>query len=244
MSKTKIRLVTLGQLPAEFDRRIIQSHKSEVFELTGIIENFAINCDSDGPPNWDFSDTKISKQLPENSDADFLIAVTNVPLESNYYTRRLTGNRVVFTFFQIKDYLLFDNIPLENMAFRVIYGYSLVYRRSGNRIPPLHEITNFAHDETRGCLFDMNGVKSDIIYSCVRPTICSECEQKLKNEMVSIDYINRAKKEISNISKSLFYRASDYIKNNPYKALLISSALAIILGAVGSILGAWIYAQF
>ncbi|MDX5325093.1 MAG: hypothetical protein LPK80_02425 [Bacteroidota bacterium] len=240
MNKTKIKLVTLGQLPVEFNRKVIQNHKSGAFELAGQIEAFSLNCDSDGE-NWEFSDILLSGQLPSYDDCDFLIAISNVPLEDNYYTRRLENNKIIFTFHEIREYFNHENIPLENMILRLLYGYSLVYRRSGNRIPEIQEFTNFTHDETRGCLFDMNGIKSDIVKSCVKPIICPECVLRLESEMVSTDYIQCVKKEISKIRKKLFYRISDYVKSNPIRALLISGLAAILLGTIGSIIGSWVY---
>ena len=240
MIKIKIRLITLGQLPAQFDKTIIQKHRSSVYQLIGDIENFSLNIDSDGD-DWEYSDQLLSKQVTEKFVGDFLIAITNIPLEDNYYTRRLSGNRVVFTFHEIKDYLIAENIPLENMIFRLLYGYSLVFRRSGNLIPEISSLTNFAHDETRGCLFDMNGLKSDIVHSCVKPIICEKCKENLKQEKVSNDMITHVQKEIKDFNKKRYYVILDFVKANPILAIFISSLTAIVLGVIGSIIGSFIY---
>lgn len=240
MIKVKIRLITLGQIPAGFNKKVIQKHTSSVYQLIGEVENFSLHSDSDGS-NWEYSDELLSKQLKENFVGDFLIAITNIPLEDNYYTRRLSANRVVFTFHEIKDYLISENIPLENMVYRLLYGYSLVYKRSGDEIPEISNLTNFAHDETRGCLFDMNGLKNDIVHSCVRPIICSDCKERLKKENVSNDMISKVEKEIKGFNKKLYYVIVDLIKSHPVLTILISSLTAIILGAIGSIIGSIIY---
>jgi len=238
--KVKIRLITLGQIPAGFNKKVIKKHKSSVYQLIGDIENFALNSDSDGA-SWEYSDELLSKQIKENFAGDILIAISNIPLEDNYYTRRLSGNRVVFTFHEIKDFLILENIPLENIVFRLLYGYTLVYKRSGDQIPSTINLTNFAHDETRGCLFDMNGLKNDIIYSCVKPIICSDCKERLKKENVSNDMITKVEKEIKSFNKRRYYVIVDLIKSNPILAIFISSLTAIILGAIGSILGSIFY---
>ena len=41
-------------------------------------------------------------------------------------SRRLGDNQIVFTFNQIKDYLAWENIPLENAILRVLYAYTLL----------------------------------------------------------------------------------------------------------------------
>ena len=122
----------------------------------------------------------------------------------------------------------YDNIPLENVVFRLLYEYTLVYRQHGNRIPPSTEKTNFTHDETRGCLFDMNGIKTDIIYSCHKPIICPNCVERIKHDKVSNEAIETAQKEIKKIRKALYYRITDFIRRHPLLSLLISAIIAIV----------------
>lgn len=240
MSKVKIKLVSVGHLPANFDKTKIEQWESALFKIQGQIESFTLNNDSDGP-NWEFSDQNLLKELPNNFNGDFLLALVNVPLELNWYSRRLGENKVVFTFHEINEFLCFANIPLENIIYRVLYVYSLVYKRHGNRIPEDFEITNFTHDETRGCLFDMNGLKTDVIYSCHNPIICPDCVDRLSKEKISKETISTVQKEIKKIKKDLFYRIADFVKLHPVWALAISSFSAILLGSVGSILGTFIY---
>lgn len=240
MDKVKIRLVTIGHLPLHINIDQISTWKSEVFELIGEIENFALRCDSDSD-GWVFSDALLKEQLPAHTGADFLIAIVNVQIEDNWYSRRLGGNQIVFTFNQIRDFLSWNSIPLENAILRVLYAYTLLYRRSGNKIPGFNEAPSFTHDETRGCLFDMNGIKSDLIESCDKPVVCVECEERLRNERVSTQTIKTVQKEIRKIRKRLYYRAFDFVKTKPIAALAISSTFAITLGITGSIIASYIY---
>lgn len=240
MDKTKITVVTVGHMPADFNSSKISNWSSDVFGITGEIESYALSKDSDGY-GWEFTDKNLKEVLPDNFQGDFLIAIVNVPLELNWYARRLHNNRMVFTFHEIKDILNYSNIPLENVIYRLLYAYTLLYKRSGNRIPMTGEHTNFAHDETRGCLFDMNGIKTDIVYSLHKPVICSYCIEKLKQEKVSNEVISKIQKEISNIKKPLFYQITEFVKKHPIWSLAISAISAIILGAIGSFVAAVIY---
>jgi hypothetical protein len=240
MEKARIKLVTIGHLPLHLNLKGISAWRSDVFELAGDIENFALRCDSDGE-GWEFSDALLKEQLPAHAGADFLIAIVNVPIENNWYSRRLGDNQIVFTFSQIKDFLAWENIPLENAILRVLYAYTLLYRRSGNKIPDFSEARIFTHDETRGCLFDMNGIKSDLVESCNKPVVCGECEERLRNERVSTQMIKTVQKEIRKIRKQLYYRAFDFVKSKPITALVISSAFAILLGVAGSLIASYIY---
>jgi hypothetical protein len=240
MDKVKIKLVTIGHLPLHLNLSRTSSWESDVFELAGEIENFALRCDSDSE-DWIFSDALLKAQLPAHNGADFLIAIVNVPIENNWYSRRLGDNQSVFTFHQIKEFLNWENIPLENAILRLLYAHTLLYRRSGNRIPGINEASSFTHDETRGCLFDMNGIKSDLVESCNKPVVCAACEERLNNERVSTQTIKTVQSEIRKIRKSIYFQALDFVKTKPLVALTISSAFAILLGVIGSLIASCIY---
>lgn len=240
MAKTRITVATVGHMPADFDRHEIKEWESSVFEIVDGIESYSLTCDSDGY-SWEFTDKALEGVLPNSFNGEFLIAIVNVPIESNWYTRRLSANRVVFSFHEIKEILRFSNIPLENVIYRLLYAYTLLYRRSGNRIPETAEHTNFTHDETRGCLFDMNGIKTDIVYSCHSPIICSDCVGRLRREKVSDETIDQCQNEIRRIRKTMFYRITDFIKKHPLWSLAISGMTAIVLGAAGSVLGSYVF---
>lgn len=240
MNKVKIKLITIGHLPLHLNLKRVATWSSEVFELVGEVDNFDLRCNSDGV-DWEFSDALLKEQLPAHTDADFLLAIVNVPIESNWFSRRLGNNQIVFTFSQTREFLALENIPLENAILRALYAYTLLYRRSGNKIPGLGEGHPFTHDETRGCLFDMNGIKSDLIESCNKPIICSECEERLRNDRVSNQTITATQKEIQKIRKQLYYRAFDFVKAKPVIALAISSMFAIFLGVAGSLIASFIY---
>lgn len=240
MSKIKITVATIGHMPAEFQKEKLKEWDSSIFEVVDGIENYSLNCQSDGD-DWEFTDAALENALPTKFSGDFLVSIVNVPIEGNWYTRRLTCNRVVFSFYEIKDILGLSNIPLENAIYRLFYAYLLLYQRSGNRIPINAEKTSFTHDETRGCIFDMNGIKTDITHSCHKPILCSSCVERSRQEKVSSETIEKCQSEINRIQKDLFYRMTDFIRQHPVWSLAISGLTAIVLGATGSVVGSFIY---
>ncbi len=240
MGKLKISVAIIGYMPREFDEQEIKNWKSDIFSIVGEIENYSLNINSD-TDGWVFSDSSLEKQLPNQFEGDFLISIVNVPLEQNYYSRRLSNNRVVFTFHEMKEILHYSNIPLKNIILRLLYAYTFLYKRSRERIPLNEETTNFTHDETRGCLFDMNGIKTDVVYSCHEPIICPNCIERLRNEKVSNEIINSAQNEIIRIKKPLSFRILSFVKKHPIWSLIISAISAIILGAIGSYIATIIF---
>ena len=239
MQKIKIKLITLGHIPPKLDKKKILKLKSSLFSIDGNIDDYPLTCDSD--IEWAFSDELMSEQLPTLQDNDFLIAITNVPLEQNWYSRRLGNNNILFTFHEIKDFLEYANIPLENAIFRVLYAYSMVYMKSGNKIPDYDSVVGFTHDETKGCLFDMNGIKTDLIESCAPPIICRDCEHKFSGKNISLNLIQSIKHEIKKIKKPLYYRWVDFVKVHPVISLVLSMFSVVILGMISSIFATLVY---
>jgi ferredoxin len=235
MNKTKITVATVGYIPAELDRQKIKYWKSDVFFIEGGIESYSLPVDSDGL-NWEFTDSSLEDILPNQFAGEILLAVVNVPIENNWYSRRLSNNRIVFTFYEIKEILFYNNFPLENIIYRMLYAYTLLYKRSDSRIPLGSENTNLTHDETRGCLHDMTANKIDIIYSCHEPIICSDCVERLRKGKVSNEILSKVEKEIKKIKKPLFYRIAGFVKKHPIWSLAISAISALILGIIGSLI--------
>jgi len=233
MKKIKIKLGIIGFLPFDFDRKKITNWKSDLFEIVDDFEEYHLNQKSD-TENWGYSDTLLEEELPDNFNADIFIGITYVPIEANYYARRLSKNRVIFSYFEMAEIISNKNLPLENLLLRMLYSYSLIYIRYGNRMPLQTEHTSFAHDDTRGCIFDMNGIKSDVIYSLDRPIICDECTIKLRQEKVSDNTINIVKKEIKKIKKNRYYKVIDFIKRKPILSLFISFLIGILISIISS----------
>ncbi|MCC5519065.1 hypothetical protein BCT65_018665 [Vibrio splendidus] len=242
MNKITIKIASLGALPATFDRTVFENFSSDIFSIEGRVESYEFRADSD-LDDWGYSDELLNTIVPKKGKckSDFLVVLTSVPLEDNYYTRRIGDNTLVFTFHEVGSFLQFENIPLENAVKRLLYAYSLVYLRNGELIPHSAEIINFTHDDTRGCIFDMNGNKEDIIHSCHEPKLCSDCSERLVKGRVSIDTINQTKKELKNIRKTQFYIMADWVKVNPKLSIVISSIWAISLGVLGSLIASAIW---
>ena len=50
-------------------------------------------------------------------------------------------------------------------------------KSTGEKFPIINSCDEDAitHDYREGCIYDMCGIKEDIVYSCVAPTICEQC---------------------------------------------------------------------
>ncbi len=239
MKKIKIKIAQLGYVPFPVSHRRITSWKSDLFEINSKVEQYTFQMDSDIDLRG-YSDQTLEKELPVEPDFDFLLTITNVPLQEGYYARRLSHNRIVITLKEVSDILRKENIDFENYIIRNVYRYLFVYLMYGNRIPLMSEKTNFTHDDTRGCIFDFNSNKSELIYSLDKPHICPDCKSKLDGkvqEKVPKYIIDRAEKEIRKIKKAVYIKLMDFVKQNP----LISIIITFFTGIFMSILSSFLY---
>lgn len=240
MHRIRIKIVTVGHLPLDFRISKVCSWKSDIFEIVGDIDNYSLRGNSHGD-SWQFRDQQIRDQLPRMVNADFTLAITNVPIEDRWYTRGLSDSQVVFTYHEIRDILAGENIPLENIIYRLLYAYSLGFMLLGKIPRPAEELNGLSHDETRGCLFDMNGYIADVVASCHYPQICDECLERLRAGHVSNGAILAAQREIIGIRRDLYYRLFGFVKRHPIWAFMMSCTLAVLLGAAGSLIAAYVY---
>ncbi|MFC5359662.1 hypothetical protein [Azospirillum himalayense] len=240
MEKIRIKLISIGHMPFDFNKNKILKFRSSAFTIVGDIDSYALRCNADGP-EWEFSDYLVRSQLPKISEADLAIAIVSVPLQYKWYTRVIETNRIAFSYNDIKKILDESNIPLENALLRVINAYALAYKKLDGKIKVDTDIKEFAHDETRGCIFDMNGLLSDIVASCHSPIICDDCQERLRSNRVSNGLIMGVQKDIRKIRKGLYYVAFDFLRKHPIWSLAISSIFASSLGISSSIAASYLY---
>lgn len=119
--KIKLKVAILGSAPFGFNTKSLTNWKSELFEVDKSIDTYSINHNSD-IADWEYSDENIENQLPDNFYGDILFAITNVPLKNNYYSRRLSNNRICITFCEMAKILRSENIPIENLILRLLYS--------------------------------------------------------------------------------------------------------------------------
>lgn len=240
MSKPTIQIAIVGHQPPDFDVRELVSWRSDAFAVSPNIESFQLNEDAKGE-DWEFTDAQFENIVRRDPACTFLIVFVTVKLEKNWYLRRLSDNRAVFTFYEMDQIVRHHRLPLKNLALRVLYAAVLVFKRYGNRIPRASENANYAHDETRGCLFDMNANKMDVVHSLHQPCVCERCCSQLKQAQVSNELLEIVNKELRRIQKPLVDRLGDFVRAHTIISILLSLISALMLGIMASLIAAWLY---
>lgn len=227
----KIQIIKIGQIKARIDYSAIQEWKSDFFEINGMSEVLEIGVDHFGD-GYIFPNTKLKELITHNSQYDLTVGMIDQPIEGNYYMHRLGAHTAVISLHEIKDVLRLENIPIENFILRCIYEMVVFFYEGAGTIDD--KVYLLPHDETRGCLFDMNVFKSDIVFSTVRPTICSACETRLNAKPLPPRFIPIIKKEIKKLDKKLYDRLVDFTKSHPIISILLTAGFAVILNMLAN----------
>lgn len=159
------------------------------------------------------------------SVVDINLFIVDVPLELNYFSQIISDNRVVITYFEIKEILQRNLIPLENFCISLMYTYSLIDMIKADRHMTMADETWIAHSACSHCLFDMCGIKEQVVYSCNKPTICPESEVLLIQRKVSEDIIKTVKKELRSLKRDSYEAIKFFLKSHPKSSLFLSLQL-------------------
>jgi hypothetical protein len=232
MSEIKILLVSLGYMPHFINFDAVKNWNSKIFRVIGY-DRIELLPNAEGS-SWYYPDDLLEEKVPTTREADFTLAVVNLPLKQNYFARRIHDNRVVITTYEAVDILEASDISLENYIVRMLYKYSIVFKRY-SRIPPLGEGI-LSHDETRACLFDMTLVKTDIVYSTERLALCEECRLNLKKSGVPVTFLSSLENDLKKVKKSTYYRILGFIKKRPIVAIAISLLSAMFMNIISSLI--------
>lgn len=238
MEKIKIRIGIIGHMPIKINQRQIIRWKSELFEVVKVDEykSFSKRSNTRG---WGYTDSLLNRELPKRKSEDIFIGITNIRIKNNYISRRLEDNRVIVSLSGIHKDIRNNNIPIENLILRVIYSYALDFCMEQNMQVQKGRL-ELLHDETRGCIFDMAGDKSDVIYSLNKPQLCTDCIKHLEDSKVPKNTIATVNKELKKIKKRQYYVIKSWFKHRP----IISTITTIAKSAMIRMFASYLYDLF
>lgn len=225
-NKIRIKVVSLGYFPFEINLKKIRRWRSQLFEIVGDIttqESIKTIKEDEFYTDDYLKDLLEGIETTFNDEYDFLFVISNIKLKDNWYSRALTDNIVIMSYKKIISILEGAYIPSENAVVMLLYTYALMYKKN-KKIPNIEEEANFLHGDTRGCLFDLSADDEEVIYSCIQPIICNECNRKL--EQIDVKLIKRIqKKELGRIKRQLSFDIWRQIRRQP----LVSGMFAVFL---------------
>ena len=240
-----VRLVTIGYVNFLTVEKI-KNWKSQLFNMVGEIENYPLNADAD-LGSWGYSDEilenallkleqKISKRSTYRGNVDIYVYVLSVPLEDNYFSRILPGNRILISYYEIREILDSNYIPQENFLISLLYTYVLIFLIKEKSELSMYDEIAMAHTVTRGCLFDMRGIKTDAIAACVSPQICGICIGKLLSSGIPQQDINLVNSELKRIKRIRYYELLLYFQKHPIKSMIIMAIASLLLNIISNLI--------
>lgn len=232
MLPIKVALVSIGGLKHRVDIPYLENWRSEILKIDHK-SSIPHLPDSSGP-GWEYTKSQLCDLVRPDSQSDFTVGLINAPLENNYYMRRLDDKLAVLSLFEMAEIARLFNFTLENFILRNLYELAVLHTASGGSFAS--DAESWAHHDVRGCLFDMNANKLDIVFSMHRPTLCHACHDRVLKNQINPNFIPALNKELSRIQKTLYVRIAEWVKAHPLRALAMTGAFAILLNLIAALL--------
>jgi hypothetical protein len=236
MGKVRIALINIGHVPFLFDKKRILNWKSDIFTINNEqnIENPPESDVEDGFIDQKYDVDQIRKIVHCPSDSDFAFGLMANRYIDNYYLHRINNKVAVVSLYGMQDILMEKNISIEHFIIKQLYELSIVKQAYGEI--SVDDIPEPYHLGTRGCLFDINGDKHDVIFNTEKPIICESCKKFLKQKQIENGYIEKIERNLSRIKKPYILRLELFVRKYPLLSLLISAVIAIVLNLLANIL--------
>lgn len=163
--KYKVALIRLGHTQHLLDFQSITAWKSDLFTICGLycIDHLPNSDIDDGYLDVKYTRSKLQSLISCPDDIDYAVAIMPYRFEDNFYMHRISNNCVVISLYGIAEILKADNISIEHFIIKQLYEICAVKHLVKDISSD--DVYHFIHLDTRGCLFDMNGERSDILYN-------------------------------------------------------------------------------
>lgn len=234
--KYKVALIRLGHTQHLVDFQFIKKWKSKLFSITTVqcIEHLPDSDIADGYLDVKYSREKLQSLVSCPQDCDYAVAIMPYRFTDNFYMHRINANCVVISLYGIPEILKVNNIAAEHFIIKQLYEICAIKYLMSDISSD--DVYNFVHLDTRGCLFDMNGERGDILYNTEQPIICEECKGKFKSRQVELEVISQFEKELKRIKKPTILLIEKWIKKYPLFAILLSALGAIFLNIIANLI--------
>lgn len=225
-----IKLIIIGHSDKVVNFDAIKRHKSSFFEFSDIdrINNLPDPQKNDGYLDIVYSEQEIESIMDGIEFDGLCFAIMNYRFDDNFYLHRVGSNKACISIYGLESILRAKEISVENFIIKNIYEVFIFYNILKN-ITENERIFEVIHNDTRGCLFDMNGDKSDIVYNTEKPIICDECKGKISHYPISKYFLKDIQKELSKIDKPFVKKVENFIAEYPLVSLLSTFIFSIVI---------------
>ena len=234
MSKLPIKIIMIGHIDKIINFEYIKNHLSELFSIEGLDRKNDLPppLKNDGYLDVVYSVDEIQEILSDVNYNGICIAVMNYKFSDNFYMHRISKNKICISVSSLEQILARKDISLENFILKNIYEIFALYTIFNSDLSA--NVYEFTHEDTRGCLFDLNGDKSDIIYNTEKPIICDECLSKINKKTIPNNFVKTITKELNNIKKPWLKSVELFIKKYPLLSILTTIVFSTLINILSS----------
>lgn len=227
---TNIKLIIIGHSDRILNFDLIKKYKSKFFKFSDIerINNLPNPQKDDGYLDIVYTKEEIQSIMNDIEFDGLCIAIMNYGFDDNFYMHRVGANKVCISIFGLENILNEKKISIENFIIKNTYEVFLFYKILKN-LTKNDEVYTFIHSDTRGCLFDMNGDKRDIVYNTEQPIICDECKGKISKKSIPKNFLEDIQQELSKIDKPIIKKIEDFIAKYPFFSILTTFIFSTII---------------
>lgn len=235
---TNVKLIIVGHADRVVNFDLIKKYKSKFFKFSDIerINNLPNPKKDDGYLDIVYTKEEIQSIMKDIEFDGICLAIMNYGFDDNFYMHRVGANKVCISVYGLENILSQKTISIENFIIKNTYEVFIFYTILKN-LTKHNEVYTFVHNDTRGCLFDMNGDRRDIVYNTEKPIICDECKGKISKKSIPKNFLEDIQKELFKIDKPFIKKIENFIAKYP----LFSVATTFIFSTIINLFSNWIW---
>lgn len=218
-----VKLIIIGHSDRVVNFDLIKKYKSKFFKILDIerINNLPSPEKDDGYLDIVYTKAEIQKVMNDIQFDGLCVAIMNYQFDDNFYMHRVGTNKVCISIYGLENILNDKTISIENFIIKNTYEIFIFYKIVKN-LTDNNEVYEFIHNDTRGCLFDLNGDKRDIVYNTEKPIICDECKGKISKKSIPKNFLEDIQKELLKIDKPFIKKIENFISKYPLFSVLVT----------------------
>lgn len=218
-----VKLIIIGHSDRVVNFDLIKKYKSKFFKILDIerINNLPNSEKDDGYLDIVYTKAEIKKVMNDIQFDGLCVAIMNYQFDDNFYMHRVGTNKVCISIYGLENILNDKTISIENFIIKNTYEIFIFYKIVKN-LTDNNEVYEFIHNDTRGCLFDLNGDKRDIVYNTEKPIICDECKGKISKKSIPKNFLEDIQKELLKIDKPFIKKIENFISKYPLFSVLVT----------------------
>lgn len=196
----------------------------------------SLNLGNPDLESYGYSDLVFKEILrPHQSHYDRFVVLTSVPIEDNFFTRDIDRRIVLCTTHQADQFIgLAGRSTEEYFALSICPELlSTEFQENSGRY-----WTELFHQDLRGCLFDFQGVKSQITAYLTKVSMCDQCRARLSDANVDQRAIRYAETLLSKIRRPSFQKAMKLSVLSPFIGFFYGG---VVIGFLVNILSSLVF---